>query len=141
MRYVIFKLEEHIFGLPMEWVREILKSPVVTPIPQSPDCIAGVIYLRQHHVAVMDLGKRLGYPPHVGEYYVIMAKWEKKVLGLIVDKVLDIFEIQEQEIDESRKVGTQYLNAKMIHGICLKEGKEIFLLSLENLLEEKVTSV
>ena len=143
MRYVVFKLTEHTLGLSLEWVREILKSPSVTAIPQSPDFIEGVIYLRKHHVAAMNLRKRLGYPSleKSQDYYVIMVKWGNRVLGLIVDKILSIVEIDEHEIDESRKVGPGYVDTRTLRGICLKEGKEIFLLSLENLLREKVTSV
>ena len=140
MRHVVFKLAGHFFGLPIEHVREILKAPEVTPIPQSADYIEGVIFLRGHHAAVMDLRKRLGCAPFEKgqERYVIMVKLGKKVLGLIVDKVLNIFEIEENEIDDTRKVAPSFLDSKTILSIGLREGKEIFILSLESLLEERI---
>ena len=141
MRHVIFKLNDSCFGLPVNYVREILRSPEIHRLPQSPDFIDGVINVRQYHVAVMNLRKCLGFPPRNGDCRVIMAVWERKVIGLIVDEVSEILEIDSSEIEAMRRIGPGYLDTKSIQGICLKGEREIFLLSIENLLKERLAGV
>ncbi|MFM8364558.1 MAG: chemotaxis protein CheW [Verrucomicrobiota bacterium] len=44
------------------WVKEVLRSPVVTPVRLAPDYVRGVVHLRGHILTALDLEVRLGLP-------------------------------------------------------------------------------
>lgn len=44
------------------WVKEVLRSPSVTPVNLVPDYIRGVVHLRGQILTALDLESRLGHP-------------------------------------------------------------------------------
>ena len=46
------------FGVPIEMVREIVRVPEITAVPDAPDYVEGGINLRGKIISVVDLRKR-----------------------------------------------------------------------------------
>lgn len=44
------------------WVKEVLRSPLVTPVRLAPPYVRGVIHLRGQILTALDLEVRLGHP-------------------------------------------------------------------------------
>jgi purine-binding chemotaxis protein CheW len=61
-QYLTFTLNQQLFGMPIELVREINQLPVITPIPQAPEVVAGVINLRDKMIPVVDLRRKFNLP-------------------------------------------------------------------------------
>jgi len=51
---------DQIFGIPVEFVRDVLLPPRMTRIPLAPPEIAGMLNLRGRIVVAIDLRRRLG---------------------------------------------------------------------------------
>jgi len=51
---VVFRLLEEEFGVEIENVKEIVRLPDITPIPRSPDYVAGICNLRGNVLPVID---------------------------------------------------------------------------------------
>ena len=102
MQYIIFNVAGKDFGLAVDPIREVLKSPTVTALPECPSFLEGVIHLRGHNVAVMDLRKRFRFSllKEGGSRHVIMIKVKQMVLGLLVDRVYDLLDIADHLIDK-----------------------------------------
>lgn len=60
LQVVGFRIGRETFGLPIELVREIVRVPEITSVPNAPDYIEGVINLRGRIIPVVDLRKRFG---------------------------------------------------------------------------------
>ena len=60
MQIVGFRIGTETFGLPIALVREIVRVPKITPVPNAPDFVEGVINLRGRIISVIDLRKRFG---------------------------------------------------------------------------------
>lgn len=58
--YVIFSVGDQRFGLSTEYVREMFLIPKVTPIPNTPDYMRGLINLRGKIVSLLDLRLYIG---------------------------------------------------------------------------------
>jgi purine-binding chemotaxis protein CheW len=54
-----FELAQRQYAVPIGCVREILATPLVTPLPDAPALIEGVIDLRGHLVPILDLASLL----------------------------------------------------------------------------------
>jgi purine-binding chemotaxis protein CheW len=54
-----FVIGEEMFGVDILTVQEIIRDATITPIPDSPDFLEGVINLRGSIIPVIDLRKRL----------------------------------------------------------------------------------
>ena len=60
-KYVIFKLEEEFYGLPISNVLSIERVSKITRIPNSPKYVLGLINLRGDVIPVIDLNIKLGF--------------------------------------------------------------------------------
>ena len=59
LQLVGFVIGNELFGVDILMVQEIIRETPITPIPDSPDFIEGVINLRGNIIPVIDLRKRL----------------------------------------------------------------------------------
>ena len=59
-KYLTIVLENEAYGLNVLQIREIIRLPKITPVPQLPDHVKGVINLRGRVVPVVDLRVKLG---------------------------------------------------------------------------------
>src|SRR5271163_2869461 len=60
LHIVGFKVGRETYGLPITSLREIVRVPEITAVPDAPDYVEGLIKLRGKIVSVLDLRKRLG---------------------------------------------------------------------------------
>ena len=61
LQVVGFRIGDETFGVKIGSVREIVRVPEITSVPNAPDTIEGVINLRGKIIPVMDLRKRFGH--------------------------------------------------------------------------------
>ena len=68
LQLVGIRVGRETFGLPISLVREIVRVPEITFVPNAPEYIEGVINLRGRIIPVVDLRKRFGekHPLYIG---------------------------------------------------------------------------
>lgn len=59
-QWVLFRLDERRLAVPVESVRELITQQEITPLPEAPQYILGLITLRDLTIPVIDLRTRLG---------------------------------------------------------------------------------
>ncbi|MEE9613740.1 MAG: chemotaxis protein CheW, partial [Thermodesulfobacteriota bacterium] len=62
LQLVGFKVDKEFFGVPIDKVKEIVRVPDITVVPDTPDFLEGVINLRGRIVPVVDMRTRIGLP-------------------------------------------------------------------------------
>lgn len=89
---VVFRLEGREYAFPVEHVDEILRMVALTPVPEAPPWLSGVINLRGQVVPVVDLRMRLGLPRQVPGLStpIMVVRAGGRVAGLIVDAVDEV---------------------------------------------------
>lgn len=136
-QFLTFVLGAEQYGVEILQVQEIRGYSAVTPIPNTPPYIKGVINLRGTVVPVIDLRAR--FAMEAGEYdkftVIIVITVGEKVIGLVVDAVSDVLDIAASEIrpapDLGAKVDTQFINGMADIG-----GRLTVLLDIQRLLSE-----
>ena len=138
--YLIFRLATEVFGLEIEKVVEIFKSREVHKVPQSSEYVMGVITVRGDVIPIIDMRRRLGLEPSPKKERIVLVSTSIETLGLIVDEVLEIVDLEESEIKRSVTV-SRGLSSDYLEGMVKKEERVILLLDIDRLLtsDEKIS--
>lgn len=130
-KYVTFKSGNEYFGLKIEYVNEIICYQEITEIPESEDYIKGLINLRGKIIPVIDVRLRFKQEPF--EYNdrtcIIVINYNNQVVGLIVEKIAEVVEIQDENILPAPSIGKadKSQKNKYVYGIG-KVGEAVKLL-------------
>ncbi|MCL6447819.1 MAG: chemotaxis protein CheW [Armatimonadetes bacterium] len=98
---VVFKVADHDYALPILETREIIRLVQITPLPNMPAYLKGVINLRGRIVPVVDLRLKLGLQAKEMncEAKIIVVDHNNRYVGLIVDKVSGVGYFNEDEFE------------------------------------------
>ncbi len=143
-QFVIFKLEEVEFGVPIASVQEIVRIPEnLTSVPKAPEFIEGVINLRGTVLPVIDQRKRLGLSiVERSEYQRIMIFMVGGVkTGFIVDSVTEVLKISGSDIEKAPRLSDEQSQLLGRVANLDKQKRLIQLIDPEYLIEEQDRSL
>ncbi len=141
-KYVTFKSGNEFFALKIEYVNEIIVFQEITEIPESEDFIKGLINLRGKIIPVIDVRIRFKQEPmeYNDRTCIIVINVKDMVVGLIVEKVAEVVEINQKDIlpPPSATIGhEEKTQNKYVYGIG-KVGEEVkLLLDPDKLLKDE----
>lgn len=120
-RFLLFYIEETLYGLPLRHVLEIIKTQHITRIPKVPHHIKGIINLRGKVVPVMDIRLKfnLDERPYDDKTCIIIVEIHGMQIGLIVDCVSEVVSAEESQLSDPPEFGdsnSQYLSSVMERG-------------------------
>lgn len=118
MKFLIFMIHDTEtsdlkLGVDVAYVVDILDSYELTYLPMVPDYVRGVFNLRGQIIPAMDMRLRLG-KPNDKEGLLIVLDYNGIQLGIIVDAVDRIIDIDESEITTVRSQESQ----RFVSGMC-----------------------
>lgn len=125
-KYVIFKLGNERYGLPIASVERILPVQEVTRIPKTPKMLIGVFELRGSTIPTIDARMRFEMPEADDARNFVVILTEEGRCALRVDIVDGILSFEEGEIDENSSL-VDDRNDDMLAGIG-KQGEELTVL-------------
>jgi purine-binding chemotaxis protein CheW len=119
------------YAVPIADVREIVNPLMLTELPHAPAAVVGVADHRGDVIPVVDLRIRFGLRPLADRQ---RAKWilvhvEGRLIGLIVDRVLDVFGTSGAEIRAAPSLGGGE-EARGILGVTTYDGALTFVLDV-----------
>ena len=135
-KYLTFKLQAEAYGIDVLKVREIIRLTAITPVPQMPAHIRGVINLRGKIIPVMDLRVRFDFAAVSSEQTCIVVVQVKlpddkpAQMGLIVDGVEEVINLGEGDIEATPNFGGQ-VATEYITGIAKVKGVVKSLLNID----------
>lgn len=138
--YLTFTLGAEEYGVDILKVQEIRGYDAVTRIPDTPDFIKGVINLRGTIVPVVDM--RLKFRLSSAEYnsftVMIILNIDHRIVGMVVDGVSDVMQLNEQQIRPAPEFGTAAAGGTVkthyITGIGALDERMLILIDIEKLM-------
>jgi len=138
-KYLTFVLDREEFGIQVLKVREIMGIQDVTAVPQTPDCVKGVINLRGKVIPVIDL--RLKFCMAEAEYtqrtcivvVQVNSGTTSILMGVVVDEVSEVLNVTEAEIENTPDFG-QGVSTSYILGMAKIKDKVKILLDIDQVL-------
>ena len=124
------------FGLPISLVREIVRVPEITSVPNAPSYIEGVINLRGRIIPVVDLRKRFGekVPEPSKKNRIVVAEVEGRLIGLLVNSASEVLRLPPSQIESPNNVFREG-ELDYITGVGKLNGRLVILLDLSRVLQ------
>lgn len=134
-QYLTFLLNEQEYGVELLRIQEIRGYTDITPLPNVPAYVKGMLNLRGTVLPVLDLRSRFGIPevPYTKFTVIVIANVGTRVVGLIVDSVSDVLTVAREEIEPAPDFGTP-ANANLVSGMIKNNDRLAVLLDLDRIL-------
>jgi purine-binding chemotaxis protein CheW len=133
VQLLTFELAGRRFALAAGLVREVTRTVALASLPKAPPIVEGVINFRGTLVPVLDVRHRFGLPfrPLTLDQHLIIARTNRRLVALRVDRVLDLVVVDEDAIEAAAGVtpGVEYVAgiAKVADGLLVIHDLEAFL--------------
>jgi purine-binding chemotaxis protein CheW len=135
-QYLTFTLGAEEYGVDILSVQEIRGWSPITPIPNMPRYLKGVVNLRGTVVPIVDLRSKLSMPEVEPTPFtvVIMIRAGAKATGLLVDAVSDVVTVPAATVEPPPTFGEPGEAGASVIGTARMEDKLIVLLDVARLL-------
>ena len=136
LHLVGFRVGRETFGVPIGMVREIVRVPEITAVPNAADFIEGVINLRGKIVPVVDLRKRFkdAAPESGRKCRILVAEVDGQSVGLIVNSASEVLKLPPSEVEVPRNLFSEG-ELNYISGVGKMGGRLILILELSKVLQ------
>lgn len=100
-QFLTFRLGDEEYAIDILCAQEIRGYSTVTPIPNAPHYVRGVMNLRGTVIPVVDLRIKFGMPSEAYTKFtvIIVVTVGNKVMGLVVDAVSDVLDFAADDIE------------------------------------------
>ncbi len=138
-KYLTFSLSNESYGVDVLKVREIIRFLKITPVPQMPAYVKGVINLRGKVLPVIDLRLKFGLDAAEASERTcivvvrVFAGGHDITLGMIVDSVEEVINLNESEIEETPEFGAK-LDTAYLMGMAKVKGTIKTLLDIDKVV-------
>jgi purine-binding chemotaxis protein CheW len=140
---IVFKLGTEEYGLHIDQIKEVVLTPGVTKLPQTPPYIKGVANIRGNIIAIVDLEQKFGLGSGItssveqGNYTLVIESDEVK-LGVLVREVPNTLSVANSEVEDASNI-IYDANAEQsyIKGIVKKDNRLIIMIDIFRTLSEK----
>ncbi len=134
--YLTFQLGEEIFACHVNKLLHILEIPDITDVPGAPAYMKGIIDLRGKVLPVIDTKVKMGMPPveFTKDTCIVVMDInlddDSLLVGVLVDKVLEVLEFNDEEILPPPNLGSKY-HSQFITGIVNRNDKFILIIDID----------
>lgn len=136
-QYIVFKLNEQLYGISIKNVQIIEKMKSIMRVPKVATCIKGVMNLRGEIIPVVSLREqfKLEAKDYTDKTRIIIVKLEEAMVGLIVDEVKEVVEIESAQVEVVQNIQGK-MKTSHILGVGKLEENIVTLLNLSNIIDE-----
>lgn len=133
-QFLTFALGQEEYGVEILKIQEIKGFAAITPLPNAPTFLKGVLNLRGTIVPIIDLRKKFGLPEvELTKFTVIVVvQVQGKITGFIVDAVSDVLDVAGTDIQPTPDL--HQVDTTCINGLAKVGEKLVILVDIEKVL-------
>jgi purine-binding chemotaxis protein CheW len=105
---VVFTLDEQRYAVPLSAVERIVRLVEITPVPETPEIVLGVINVQGRILPVVNIRRRFHLPArelHPSDHLLI-ARTSQRTVALVVDAVNEVATLSSHEMVTREKILT-----------------------------------
>ncbi|MDP1535164.1 MAG: chemotaxis protein CheW [Rubrivivax sp.] len=140
---IIFTLDDQRYALPLPAVDRVVRMVAITPLPNAPDIILGVVNFQGRVIPVINMRRRFCLPEREIALtdQLVVAHTARRPVALAADAVLDVIACPAQSLIAAEEVlpNIEYVEGvvKLADGLILIHDLDKFLsLEEENFLAQ-----
>ena len=132
-----FEVGGRVLAIDVAQMREVVRGQPVTPLPNAPALIEGVVDLRSSVIPVVDLGRALGGEPIQPDLStrIVVSEVDGLAMGLVVESALEVLPVEVSRMEDPPSLATQTGYDAVRAVVRQPDAEPILLLSLDHLLE------
>jgi purine-binding chemotaxis protein CheW len=135
-QYCTFRLDGHLFGIPVETVQEVLRHQSMTGVPLAPPEVSGLLNLRGQIVVTVDLRVRLGLPARAADAPTVnvVVHTHEGTVSLLVDQIGDVLEPADATFVPVPETVPSALRA-VVDRVCKLDGELMLVLDTDRAVQ------
>lgn len=138
--FLTFNLGSELFAVNVKYVLEVLQSEEITPVPQTPNYIKGIVNFRGEIIPVVDTFKKFNLDEENDENHVTIVmevelNGKLMKLGASATRVKDVTGIANSEITPVPEIGSGY-NTEFLTGAVKRDERFVLILNVEKIFSE-----
>ena len=136
-KYLNFLVGDAGYGIEISYVVEIISVQDITLVPHTHTYVKGIINLRGTVVPVIDMGMRFGAGGvvYTDKTCIIVLSMDDMSVGILVDGVQDVSDIDEENIQEPPKTTGNSMKNYFIRAIGVSGGEVKLLIDVHRVFE------
>jgi purine-binding chemotaxis protein CheW len=146
LQIVVFKLGQEEYGMQIDQIKEVVITPNITRMPQTPSFVKGVANIRGNVIAIFDLEDRFNLSkttgPESGNRYTLVVESEDLKLGLLVKEVPNTISVNMSDLDESVSIiNDVHAENNYIKGIIKSGERLIILIDIFKVIDQEMNTI
>ena len=142
VQIVVFKIGQEEYGLHIDQIKEVVITPTITRMPQTPSFVKGVANVRGNVIALLDLEEKFGLVRNLetlskGNKFTLVIESEDYKMGILVHEVPNTLSISTSSIEDSVFTGDQQGEQAYITGIVKLDKRLIIMIDIFKVINEK----
>lgn len=134
--YIVFRIFNEYFALPIENVRYTMPVGKITPVPDTPQFLLGITNVMGEIISVVDIFDFIfqkPFPPDQGKGFLLLIKWKDIDTSFVVSDLMDMLLFEKAEIKMDMLPLSKEKKNYFVGG-AFWDGKIIGVLNLEKIL-------
>ncbi len=134
-QFLTFALGQEEYGVEILKIQEIKGFAAITPLPNTPAYVKGVLNLRGTIVPIVDLRKKFHLPEVAYDQFtvIVVVQVQGKTLGFVVDAVRDVLTVTGADIQPTPDLHGQ-VDTAFLNGLAKAGEKLVILLDIDKVL-------
>ncbi len=130
-----FALGQEEYGVEILKIQEIKGFSAITPLPNAPPYVKGVLNLRGTIVPIVDLRKKFGLSEieYTQFTVIVVVQVQGQIMGFVVDAVSDVLTVSGTDIQPTPDLHGQ-VDVSCLNGLAKAGEKLVILLDIDKIL-------
>lgn len=137
---IVFRLGDEEYGLQIGQIKEVVPTPHITRLPQTPSYVKGVANIRGNIIAVVDLEEKFGLKQQADESannYTLVVESDQVKMGVLVRELPNTLNVMQSQIEDSANIIQDgAADQSYIKGIVKLEDRLIIMLDVFKTMSE-----
>jgi purine-binding chemotaxis protein CheW len=144
LQIVVFKLGSEEYGIQIDQIKEVVLTPNITRMPQTPSYVKGVANIRGNVIAIFDLEEKFNFmkrDDHDKCRYTLVVESDEFKMGLMVNEVPNTISVNAADLDESVGIiNDASATTNYIKGVIKHASRLIILVDVFKVIDVDVAS-
>lgn len=142
---IVFRQGDEEYGIHIDQIKEVVLTPNITKMPQTPNYVKGVANIRGNIIGIIDLEEKFGIKESTtteeandASNYTLVVESDEFKVGILVTEVPNTLTVKSENIEQSINiVHDNNVDADYIQGIVKLDARLIVLIDIFKVLNEQ----